>query len=205
MSWERIRLDPSRTFDTKNPKHWQFQLAEFHLKNKMMDMAQMMAQAMAQANRGAAALASVIGQAANKNIDFIDYIDNKRLQAKFDAKKKDFSRRRIPDGQIYAFHATLPSNIDSILRDNLNYSKTAHGRVHGDGCYFSEFPDFSLRYGQGLILFEVLPGKEYLGLELRVPHGFNCKKVDANAEGRGQQLIITDTDQFIPRYVYHWK
>jgi hypothetical protein len=61
----------------------------------------------------------------------------KVLQSNFDAKKDDFSQRRIPDGQIYAFHATDPSNIDNILRKNLNYNKTVHGRRHGDGCYFS--------------------------------------------------------------------
>jgi hypothetical protein len=176
LPFERTKLEPNRIFDPKNRKHWEFRLAESYLN----------------------------GSTA-RQINFIEYIDNKRLQAQFDAKKKDFSINRIPDGQIYAFHATQPVNIDNILKNNLNYRRTANGRAHGDGCYFSEFPDFSLKYGQGLILFEVLPGKEYEGNTLGVPTAYNCKKVSPNAEGCGQQLIITNSDQFIPRFVYHWK
>jgi hypothetical protein len=70
--------------------------------------------------------------------------------------------------------------------------------------YPLEFLEFSLKYGTGLILFEVLPGKEYSSY-LGVPPGYNCKKVAANAEGCGKQLVITESAQYVPRFVYYWK
>ena len=137
-----------------------------------------------------------------REIDYIDYVVNQDLQQKFDAKKAHFRSSGIPDHQIMAFHATDPSNIDSIIRTNLDYRKVgaAHGRAHGDGNYFSEYPAFSLRYGSGLILFEILPGNEHPALG-----PVQCKKVAADREGYGQQLVITDNAQFFPRYVIHLK
>jgi hypothetical protein len=56
---------------------------------------------------------------------------------------------------------------------NLFYQTHARGQAYGPGNYFSEFPDVSLPYGQGtgLILFRVLPGKEYEGAIKDIPPG----------------------------------
>ena len=89
-----------------------------------------------------------------KEVDHVEYIVNKKLEEKFISKKNDFKGKKIPHEEVRAFHGTNPSNIDSILKNNLDPHRPAkNGRAHGDGCYFSEFPDFSLNYGAGLILF----------------------------------------------------
>jgi hypothetical protein len=81
------------------------------------------------------------------------------------------------------------------------------GQAYGPGNYFSEFPDVSLPYGQGqgLILFRVLPGKEYEGATSGdVPPGFHTKKVRGNQEGFGEMLVIKDKRQFLPYAVYEF-
>ena len=47
----------------------------------------------------------------------------------------------------------------------------AKGQKHGPGNYFSEIPNISMAYGSGLILFRVLPGREYQGGDLDIPSG----------------------------------
>ena len=106
--------------------------------------------------------------------------------------------------EVLAFHGTPAKNVDSIVRTNLQYqtSDLAHGRVYGPGNYFSEFPDTSLRFGQGLILFRVLPGKEYEGPIHDIPQSYNTKKVQGDNNGFSQMLIIKDSNQFLPYAVY---
>ena len=124
-----------------------------------------------------------------------------------DAKKAEFVGKGILAGQIMAFHATKPENVNSIVETNLDYRKcpVKNGRVYGEGNYLSEYPAFSLKYGSGLILFDVLPGREYPGSSNHIPSGFDSKKIGANTEGYGEQLVITDNAQFFPRYVIHLK
>ena len=85
--------------------------------------------------------------------------------------------------------------------------RVVHGKVKGNGNYFSELPDFSLKYGkdEGLILFRVLPGKEYLsdGPE-DYPDDYQCKKVMPDKEGYGQHIVIRDSGQFLPLYIYNF-
>jgi hypothetical protein len=55
---------------------------------------------------------------------------------------------------------------------------------------------------QGLILFRILPGREYEGSTADIPAGYNTKKVGGNTQGFGQMLIIKDSAQFLPYAIY---
>ena len=84
------------------------------------------------------------------------------------------------------------------------------GQAYGPGNYFSEFPDISIPYGQrgpggiGLMLFRVLPGKEYEKSNSGdIPAGFNTKKVRGDPKGLGEMLVIKDPKQFLPYIVYN--
>ena len=186
--FEKVRLESNRTFDPNDAKWMHFAIAASYFWRKHDAM---------------------FGTSAtpNKTIDYIEYVVNMDLQAKFDAKKVEFTRKGIPADQIMAFHATKPGHVDSIIENNLDYRRfpATHGRVHGEGNYFSEYPAFSLKYGSGLILFEILLGREHSGSSNYVASRFDSKKVKANAEGYGEQLVITDNAQFFPRYVIHLK
>ena len=134
----------------------------------------------------------------------IQLVYNQVLENAFEAKKQEFTRKGIPNNEVFAFHGTPAQNVDSIVQTNLRYQNfpTIHGKAHGPGNYFSEFPDFSLGYGAGLILFRILPGREYVGSVLDVPPGYETKKVGGNTQGFGQMLIIKDSAQFLPYAIY---
>ena len=147
---------------------------------------------------------------SGEEVASIDIIQNTALERAFNNRKQAFSAARVNDAEILAYHGTASTNIDSILRNNLDPNITpVNGRAHGKGSYFSEFPGTSLRYarnGGGLILFRVLPGKEHDGYGTQpIPVDCHSKKVAGDRDGYGNMLIITDAAQFLPAYVLHMK
>ena len=177
QGFTKKKVQPSRTVDNSDPFDMEFRMVESHfLRN--------------------------IRNAQGKKISSIDFVYNDTLQKKFDDKQAEFKKKKIPSDTIFAYHGTKPENIDSILKTNLNRKV---GQAYGPGYYFSEFPDFSLGYGQ-LIVFKVLPGKEYIGSDEHSYTGpnarFQSKKVQATGE-YGQILVIDNTEQFVPYCVLH--
>ena len=145
------------------------------------------------------------GEKNTFSTDEIDIVLNEALEKRFNDMKKELKKKGYGE-EILAFHSTKLENIDSILRNNLDPKiKAANGRVYGDGCYFSEFPDFSGQYGNSMILFRVLPGKEYIGKDILPQSGFDSKKVRGDNKGYGEQIIIQNADQFLPAYVLYKK
>ena len=75
------------------------------------------------------------------------------------------------------------------------------------GIYFSEYPATSLGYGSNMLLCRVLPGKTYDvtqrmdGQPLRA--GFNSHRLQADANGYGQELVIDNPKQILPCYILH--
>ncbi len=179
-----IKIKPTRNFDPNNVKDNLFRIAESHF------------------------LRLAGSRGASCKIRHVQFVQNKALEAAFEDKKREFKQSTIPSHEVLAFHGTAAENIDSILKKNLDPGRggRAHGQAHGPGCYFSEFPDVSLGYGNGLIMFRTLPGNEYVGSSA-CPNKFNSKKVAsgtrANTQGYGNMLIIKDPAQFMPYFVYH--
>ena len=143
-----------------------------------------------------------------KSVDFVVYSNHFPLKVRFEEKKKELEEINLTE-EILAFHGTDISNVESILNLNLDpHRSPKHGLLYGRGCYFSEFPDFSRKYGEGLILFRVLPGKEFedeTADETWIKRGYHSKKVRANKDRYAEQIIIQDQSQFLPYYVYHFK
>ena len=52
----------------------------------------------------------------------VDLVYNPTLEAKFDAKRREFAAKGIPSKEVLAFHGTPSGNIDSIIRTNLQYT-----------------------------------------------------------------------------------
>ena len=143
-----------------------------------------------------------------KSVDFVVYSNDFPLKVKFEEKKNELEKGNFTE-EILAFHGTDTSNVENILSTNLDpHRSPKHGLRYGKGCYFSEFPDFSRNYGNGLILFRVLPGKEFEDEttdETWFKKGYHSKKVRANEERYAEQIIIQDQSQFLPYCVYHFK
>ena len=120
-----------------------------------------------------------------KSVHFIVYSNYFPLKIKFEEKKRELEKVNLTE-EILAFHGTDTSNVENILNVSLNPKRSPkHGLRYGRGCYFSEFPDFSRKYGEGLILFKVLPGKEFEDEtkdDTWVQKGYHCKKVLANTD-----------------------
>eukprot|EP00116_Pleurobrachia_bachei_P001555 sb/3461817/ len=96
--------------------------------------------------------------------------------------------------EIFAFHATDNRNVPSIIQNNLDWTRAAsHGRAYGDGCYFSEFPEFSAKYNHHCIMI----------FKLILVHGAYTK-VKQTHGGFCEQIVISDTTLFKPVYVLHF-
>ena len=106
---------PSRNIDSQKPEDIEYLMVEGHF-SRMLQKHPMAGQ------RGRA-------------IKSIDFVFNAALQKKFDAKKAEFIRKKIPDKVVFAYHGTPPANIESILKSNLN---TRSREAYGKGYYFSE-------------------------------------------------------------------
>jgi hypothetical protein len=131
-------------------------------------------------------------------IHSVDIVMNTKLQKKFNSKKNELTRAGFRESRLL-FHGTLQENIEDILRNNFNLSFISNGRVHGDGVYFTEQPETSLRYAGGqdgplkasLILCEVL-------------RGHNSRDVMREGDGRCWTVVVPDVDQIMPRYVVNF-
>ena len=110
---------PSRNIDSQKPGDIEYLMVEGHF-SRMLQKHPMAGQ------RGRA-------------IKSIDFVFNAALQKKFDAKKAEFNRKKIPDKVVFAYHGTPPANIDSILKSNLNRRTNM---LHGIGYYFSEWVSY---------------------------------------------------------------
>ena len=98
----------------------------------------------------------------SRQVKSVDVILNPKLVTAFEKKKLEFKKSNKKCDPVYAYHGTNPSVIDNILKTNFDL-KYAKAQAYGRGNYFSEYPEVSLGYGQGLIFCELLTGKEYSG------------------------------------------
>ena len=188
--FNKISVEPSRNQNVSDPKQAHFMKAEaiFYRLQKMYGQKSSTLQI--------------------KSVDFVVYSNDFHLKIRFEKKKMELEKVNLTE-EILAFHGTDISNVDSILNLNLDpHRSPKHGLLYGKGCYFSEFPDFSQKYGKGLILFRVLPGKEFedeTDDDTWMQKGYHSKKVRANTDRYAEQIIIQDPSQFLPYCIYHFK
>ena len=120
-------------------------------------------------------------------------VNQRRSQEYEDAKREYRSNGHVME-EVYAYHATHMKNVQSIIKTNLDPNRTPiHGRAYGFGCYFSEHPTFSMKYGQDcMFIFKLLlvQGK--------------YKKVQPDEAGFCLQLVIEDVSLFKPEFVLYF-
>jgi len=138
---------------------------------------------------------STIGR---KTIKSIEYVENESIRAIFMEKKSKFLANKIPHNERLVFHGTKEGNIDSILMENLRLDK-CRNFAHGKGVYFSEFPDISLGYGPGLLLCRAMLGRTYTGSGM--PDGWDSKLVSPDDQGKGQMVVVPNTEQILPAFI----
>ncbi|XP_046847639.1 uncharacterized protein LOC124441242 [Xenia sp. Carnegie-2017] len=188
------KMHPSREVNFQDPFEMYYHFAESHFRRM-----------------------SANSSLQNVNITAIDIVVNKDLEEKFEETKKKFRNEGIPDKEILAYHGTDKKNIDSILKNNLQLN-FARRQAYGRGNYFSEFPEVSIGYGDGLLLCRILPGKEYEDSSQHgIPSSYNSKKVvrqgfrgrgasvvaSVSSNNSGDIIIIENSDQILPFFVIH--
>ena len=114
----------------------------------------------------------MLPKGSQRSIKSIEFVNNPTLQKTFEDKKIKFETNNIPNDEIFAYHGTQPTNVDSICQNNLNIIRRT---AHGHGYYFTDHPEISLAYGQGLIMFKLLAGNIYTGPDHNQHFGPNAK------------------------------
>ncbi|KAL5265757.1 hypothetical protein ACHWQZ_G006462 [Mnemiopsis leidyi] len=112
-------------------------------------------------------------------------------------KKYEAQRQKLHENggkEVYAYHATSPHNVPSIVENNLDWQRAAvHGRAHGNGCYFSEYPEYTLKYNNHcMFIFKLilLPNK--------------YRRIHPDKQGYCEQIIMWDNSLFKPVYVLYF-
>ena len=137
----------------------------------------------------------------------VEIVANPRLKRKFEAKKSKEVEEGGSGESLMLCHGTPKENILPIVQFNFDPAFISHGRAFGNGVYFSECPELSLRYscsrrGQNvfhgpeeldgtytLILCEVLKGSLPVFKEFLVE------------DGRAAVIVVNEVDRVLPRYV----
>lgn len=124
----------------------------------------------------------------------IGYVRNSFVEDRYLCSKDELVKDCIDFKEIFAYHATSKQNVPSIIRNNLDPNCPAvHGRRFGKGCYFSEYPEFSVQYGRNcLLIFKVL----------LVP-GHNTR-YKSDEKGFCEQIVIKNPCLFKPMYVLYF-
>ena len=141
----------------------------------------------------------------------VEYVVNPPLMRQFERQREQFEQDGVPTDMVLAFHGSRSRAVlESIVQNNFDPSfigsQTDSG-WWGRGFYLSEYPATSMVYGPNMLLCRVLPGKTFDvtqrmdGQPLRA--GFNSHRLQADAEGYGQELVIANPQQILPCYVLH--
>ena len=76
----------------------------------------------------------------------VEIVENPRLKRKFEAKKCKEVEEGGTGDSLMLFHGTPKENILPIVEYNFDPTIVNNGRAYGDGVYFSECPEVSLKY-----------------------------------------------------------
>jgi len=179
-----VRLQPKREYDDGNTEDQHFMVAE---------------------SRFHRMLASRAKDNASFKLDSVDLVKNEKLWTKFKNKQKEFEVMGKNCKPLMIFHGTNNENIEPIVRNNFNIDKVSHGRVYGDGVYFSECPEISMKYNYGsdkLLLCQVLLGNTMKG---RLIPGYDSTEVQNKSDKeRCFAIVIPDVDQIYPTYIINF-
>jgi hypothetical protein len=91
---------------------------------------------------------------AESKIVSIEWNQNPKLKAKFEAKQKEFASKRRPTDTMLIWHGTGSQNIESICESGFmipgkHRIGVAHGTALGYGVYTATGPDTSMGYCHG--------------------------------------------------------
>ena len=127
-----------------------------------------------------------------RDIVCLDIVVAHEIWKKYEARRQTLHENG--GKEIYAYHATSPNNVTSIVENNLDWQRAAvHGRAHGNGCYFSEYPEFTLKYNNHcMFIFKLI----------LLPNQY--RRVHPDKQGFCEQIIMWDNSLYKPVYVLYF-
>lgn len=129
-----------------------------------------------------------------KEVRTVGIVVNREASRKYMDRKLDCERNGTTFKEVYAYHGTPATNVDSIVKSNLDPNKTKR-QTYGWGCYFSEYPEVSHGYTQSsMFIFRVL----------LVDGKYTKVSPDEKRGGYCQMLVVDDNSYFKPEFVLHF-
>lgn len=182
----RFELQPSRSVDFKDPLQMHFRMVESQVLRMM--------------------------HGSGVKLSKVEYIENKKLMDKFEAKRTEFKKMGISADVVLSFHGTTSRDaVESIVKNNFDIARlgnhTGNKGAYGAGFYFSDFPSTSMGYGgnSNMLMCKLLPGTVTdVGPCLGAPIQGNSHRTGRSHGGYGQELVIPDPDQVLPCYILHF-
>ena len=149
-------------------------------------------------------------------VSSFDFVKNQSLEEAYTRQREIFRNEGKTIREVFLFHGTALTNVDSILRENLSLELSSEQqgkekkRLFGEGIYFSQYPAVSLMYGNGLILFKVLLGNcelftpKRLSKQPQIPEIFDSREVRAS-DGSSVIHVVKNPMQVLPYCVVQFK
>ena len=134
------------------------------------------------------------GSRVLRDIKTVGIVVNREASKRYEGRKLACKNEGVKFEEVYAYHGTPASNVDSIVKTNLD-PKKARRQAYGKGCYFSEYPEVSHGYTQNcMFIFRVL----------LVKGKYKEVSPDQNNGGYCQMLVIDDNSYFKPEFVLYF-
>jgi len=137
----------------------------------------------------------------------VEIVENPRLKRKFEAKRNKEVEEGGSGESLMLCHGTPKENILPIVRYNFDPMIVNNGRAYGDGVYFSECPEVSLRYSckrrdQNAVMEAEEQDPTYTLILCEVLKGsLPVFKEFGGEDGRAAVIVVTEVDRLLPRYV----
>ena len=137
---------------------------------------------------------SSFGSRVLRDIKTVGIVVNREANRTYEDRKLACKNGGVKFEEVYAYHGTPASNVDSIVKTNLDPKRSRFG-AHGKGCYFSEYPEVSHGYTQScMFIFRVI----------LVKGKYKEVSPDQHNGGYCQMLVIDDNSYFKPEFVLHF-
>ena len=126
-----------------------------------------------------------------KEIKAVGIVKNHKANQEYEIKVQECKSKGEKFTEIFAYHATKPENVASIIKNNLDPGrKPVNGAAYGQGSYFSEHPEYSFRYGQEtMFIFKLLLVEN------------QYTKVQQSRKGFCREIVLKDASLFKPQFV----
>uniref|UniRef100_A0A1B6FPT7 Poly [ADP-ribose] polymerase n=1 Tax=Cuerna arida TaxID=1464854 RepID=A0A1B6FPT7_9HEMI len=138
-------------------------------------------------------------------------VKNSFLKGLYDLKKEEYKSRYGNVTERWLFHATSEWNVDSIIKDNLDWRRVSRSKF-GMGVSFSDDADYANHFSnsnngssRAIIIANVLISKEHCGSPAMTIPLLNYDTTTGTRNGIKKVYVKYNDNEFLPEYVVFYK